>query len=332
MIILVIVNNYLIIVLGIPPVMTGQEIAANAIPDLLTMLSYLTQIYETFRGEIPHIKHPKLVSSQSFLEMVPAPNIRLNLKVPNDTQKDISKVPRPIKSNSLTAITSDTQKDMSKVPRPINSNSLTAITSKRLSRLTNISASEKTDSNNDFGGTGDFRPKKKLSARDMIKIYTEISSETEKKIENLEKKHSLSDVSSKTNVGSENITADSLEVLLSPTDQYSLTNSSVAICSSRSTHNLIDDTDYIMIENIGSDLKTGLYSIPEEDEYAYNSDKEHSSIQNLSKLSLEERESSPRSILVLTEPDSYFSAVSVIPSEFFMGNLRTVSSNETTVF
>lgn len=31
------------------------------VPDKLTMYSYLTQIYEAFRGEIPHIKHPKLV-------------------------------------------------------------------------------------------------------------------------------------------------------------------------------------------------------------------------------------------------------------------------------
>lgn len=31
------------------------------VPDKLTMLSYLSQIYDTFRGEIPHIKHPKLV-------------------------------------------------------------------------------------------------------------------------------------------------------------------------------------------------------------------------------------------------------------------------------
>lgn len=33
------------------------------VPDKLAMFSYLTQIYEVFRGEIPYIKHPKLVSS-----------------------------------------------------------------------------------------------------------------------------------------------------------------------------------------------------------------------------------------------------------------------------
>lgn len=55
--------------LGIPPVMTGQEMEDCPIPDLLTMLSYLTQIYDTFRGEIPHIKHPKLVSKMSVTQL-----------------------------------------------------------------------------------------------------------------------------------------------------------------------------------------------------------------------------------------------------------------------
>ncbi|KAJ1523620.1 hypothetical protein ONE63_001463 [Megalurothrips usitatus] len=46
--------------LGIPPVMTPQEMEECDVPDKLAMLSYLSQIYDTFRGEIPHIKHPKL--------------------------------------------------------------------------------------------------------------------------------------------------------------------------------------------------------------------------------------------------------------------------------
>lgn len=41
--------------------MTGAEMANAEVPDYLTMISYLTQIYDTFRCEIPHIKHPKLV-------------------------------------------------------------------------------------------------------------------------------------------------------------------------------------------------------------------------------------------------------------------------------
>lgn len=30
-------------------------------PDEADLVNYITQIYYTFRGEIPHIKHPKLV-------------------------------------------------------------------------------------------------------------------------------------------------------------------------------------------------------------------------------------------------------------------------------
>ncbi|KAI4497933.1 hypothetical protein M0802_007049 [Mischocyttarus mexicanus] len=46
--------------LGISPIMTGEEMSQCDVPDKLAMFSYLTQIYETFRREIPHIKHPKL--------------------------------------------------------------------------------------------------------------------------------------------------------------------------------------------------------------------------------------------------------------------------------
>lgn len=44
--------------------MNGLEMEKCETPDFLTMLSYLTQVYDTFRGEIPHVKHPKLVSVQ----------------------------------------------------------------------------------------------------------------------------------------------------------------------------------------------------------------------------------------------------------------------------
>lgn len=43
--------------LGIPPVMTGQEMAECAVPDKLTMVSYISQVYESFRGEIPVGEH-----------------------------------------------------------------------------------------------------------------------------------------------------------------------------------------------------------------------------------------------------------------------------------
>lgn len=49
---------------GIPPVMTGQEITNTE--DYLTMATYLTEVYNNFKGEIPHIKHPKLVSTAMF--------------------------------------------------------------------------------------------------------------------------------------------------------------------------------------------------------------------------------------------------------------------------
>ncbi len=47
--------------LGIPPVTTGLEMAQCAVPDRLTMMSYLTQVYDLFRGEIPYVKHSKQV-------------------------------------------------------------------------------------------------------------------------------------------------------------------------------------------------------------------------------------------------------------------------------
>ncbi|XP_018580267.1 F-actin-monooxygenase Mical isoform X2 [Anoplophora glabripennis] len=49
--------------LGIPPIMTGEEITNTE--DFLTMATYLTQVYDTFRGEIPHIKQPKLELPES---------------------------------------------------------------------------------------------------------------------------------------------------------------------------------------------------------------------------------------------------------------------------
>nr|CAD7459395.1 unnamed protein product [Timema tahoe] len=76
----VVVNNQLAFdtlerELGIPPMMTGQEMEQCEMPDKLTMLAYLSQIYDTFRGEIPHIKHPKLDESEGkqleYIPMIP---------------------------------------------------------------------------------------------------------------------------------------------------------------------------------------------------------------------------------------------------------------------
>ncbi|XP_045463620.1 F-actin-monooxygenase Mical isoform X5 [Harmonia axyridis] len=49
--------------IGIPPIMTGQEITSTH--DNLALTAYLTQIYDVFRTEIPHVKHPKLELPES---------------------------------------------------------------------------------------------------------------------------------------------------------------------------------------------------------------------------------------------------------------------------
>lgn len=41
--------------------MSGIEMEQCDIPDILAILSYLSQVYDTFRREIPHIKHPTFV-------------------------------------------------------------------------------------------------------------------------------------------------------------------------------------------------------------------------------------------------------------------------------
>ncbi|XP_059350656.1 F-actin-monooxygenase MICAL3-like isoform X8 [Daphnia carinata] len=51
--------------LGLPPVTTGYEMAQLAVPDKLAMLSYLTQVHELFRGEIPCVKQPKRELTES---------------------------------------------------------------------------------------------------------------------------------------------------------------------------------------------------------------------------------------------------------------------------
>ncbi|KAK9499837.1 hypothetical protein O3M35_002798 [Rhynocoris fuscipes] len=61
--------------LAIPPVMTGEEMANCEVPDSLTMLTYLSQVYEAFRGEIPHVKHPKLDDSAEELDLPVEPVI-----------------------------------------------------------------------------------------------------------------------------------------------------------------------------------------------------------------------------------------------------------------
>jgi len=47
--------------------MSGIEMEQCDIPDILAMLSYLSQVYDTFRREIPHINHPKLVFNLFYI-------------------------------------------------------------------------------------------------------------------------------------------------------------------------------------------------------------------------------------------------------------------------
>ncbi|XP_064489852.1 F-actin-monooxygenase MICAL3-like isoform X1 [Ornithodoros turicata] len=72
---------------GIPPVMTGLEMASCTVPDKLTMVSYLSQVYETFRGEIPHgrpvYKASKLLREK---EVPPPPPLNLLGKITNKVQ------------------------------------------------------------------------------------------------------------------------------------------------------------------------------------------------------------------------------------------------------
>ncbi|XP_075728400.1 molecule interacting with CasL isoform X2 [Rhipicephalus microplus] len=63
---------------GIPPVMTGQEMADCVVPDKLTMVSYISQIYETFRREIPQGR-PAYKVSKLIEENQPPPASPLNL-------------------------------------------------------------------------------------------------------------------------------------------------------------------------------------------------------------------------------------------------------------
>lgn len=52
--------------LGVQSVSTGLEMAQGALPDKLTMMFYLTQVYELFRREIPYVKQAKRVRPTFF--------------------------------------------------------------------------------------------------------------------------------------------------------------------------------------------------------------------------------------------------------------------------
>ena len=57
--------------------MTGEEITTTS--DYLAMATYLTQVYDSFRCEIPHIKHPKLVSPLTTQNIKDSSNLPLDV-------------------------------------------------------------------------------------------------------------------------------------------------------------------------------------------------------------------------------------------------------------
>lgn len=72
--------------LGIPPVMTGQEMADCDVPDKLSMVSYISQIYECFRGEIPVICPPKSAAGEERAISPNRPSLSLLTKISNKLQ------------------------------------------------------------------------------------------------------------------------------------------------------------------------------------------------------------------------------------------------------
>ncbi|XP_068242855.1 F-actin-monooxygenase Mical isoform X2 [Palaemon carinicauda] len=55
---------------GVPPVMTGAEMAECDVPDKLSMISYVSQIFDVFRGEIPHYKYPKMDDGEMEVDKI----------------------------------------------------------------------------------------------------------------------------------------------------------------------------------------------------------------------------------------------------------------------
>uniref|UniRef100_A0A1B6D4D3 F-actin monooxygenase n=1 Tax=Clastoptera arizonana TaxID=38151 RepID=A0A1B6D4D3_9HEMI len=90
--------------LGIYPVMTGLEMEQCEIPDRLAMLSYLSQIYDTFRGEIPHIKHPKLedIDLPVRINQTSVMNERLRNLAQMSTANKVTAVSRLVNQNTPT--------------------------------------------------------------------------------------------------------------------------------------------------------------------------------------------------------------------------------------
>lgn len=56
--------------MGIPRIMDASDSATLENVDSKLWLNYLEQVCEVFRGEIPHVKHPKLVRKHSLCSFV----------------------------------------------------------------------------------------------------------------------------------------------------------------------------------------------------------------------------------------------------------------------
>lgn len=65
--------------------MTGAEMSECESPDRLAMLSYLSQVYDTFKGEIPHTAHQKQVPESEETEDDHAIANQLKIKVTKTT-------------------------------------------------------------------------------------------------------------------------------------------------------------------------------------------------------------------------------------------------------
>lgn len=93
---------------GIPPVMTGQEMADCEVPDKLTMVSYVSQIYETFRREIPQGR-PAYKVSKLIEENQPPPAAPLNL-LSKITQRSLGKRKSSTEQDTSAKEKSDSQR------------------------------------------------------------------------------------------------------------------------------------------------------------------------------------------------------------------------------
>jgi hypothetical protein len=87
--------------MGIQPVMSAKDSVTLEEVDLKVWLHYLEQICEVFRGEIPHVKHPKLDYAE------------FKQKTKADTAADFSRLQKMVASKiSEDALTKNNRKPL----------------------------------------------------------------------------------------------------------------------------------------------------------------------------------------------------------------------------